>query len=89
VVGGGPTYLSFDIDALDPAFAPGTGTPEAGGMSTLEAQRLLRGLRGINFIGADLVEVSPAFDPSGNTAIVAATLFFEILCLLAEQLPRA
>jgi guanidinopropionase len=89
VVGSGPAYLSFDIDALDPAFAPGTGTPEAGGMSTLEAQRLVRGLRGINFIGADLVEVAPPFDPAGNTAIVAATLVFEILCLLAEQLPRA
>ena len=87
VVGSEPAYLSFDIDALDPAFAPGTGTPEAGGMTTLEAQRLVRGLRGINFIGADLVEVAPPFDPSGNTAIVAATLIFEILCLLAEQLP--
>jgi guanidinopropionase len=85
VVGNGPTYLSFDIDALDPAYAPGTGTPEAGGLSTASAQRLLRGLRGIDLIGADLVEVSPPFDPTGNTAIVAATLLFETLCLLAEQ----
>ena len=88
VVGDGPTYLSFDIDALDPAYAPGTGTPEAGGLSTASAQRLLRGLRGLDLIGADLVEVSPPFDPSGNTAIVAATLLFEILCLLAEQVHK-
>ena len=87
-VGAGPTYLSFDIDALDPAYAPGTGTPEAGGLSTASAQRLLRGLRGIDLIGADLVEVSPPFDPTGNTAIVASTLLFEILCLLAEQVHR-
>ncbi len=85
VVGDGQTYLSFDIDSLDPAFAPGTGTPEVGGLSTRDAQSFLRALRGIRFIGADIVEVSPPFDPSGNTAIVAATLMFEILCLLAEQ----
>jgi guanidinopropionase len=85
VVGDGPTYLSFDVDALDPAFAPGTGTPEVGGLTTIEAQRLLRGLRGIDFVAADLVEVSPPFDPSGNTALVAASMMFEILCLLAEQ----
>jgi guanidinopropionase len=84
-VGAGPTYLSFDVDALDPAFAPGTGTPEVGGLTTIEAQRLLRGLRGIDFIAADVVEVSPPFDPGGNTALVAASMMFEILCLLAEQ----
>ncbi|AMS16644.1 agmatinase [Pseudomonas chlororaphis] len=63
VVGDGPTYVSFDVDVLDPAFAPGTGTPEIGGMTTLEAQQLIRGLRGLNLIGADVVEVSPPFDP--------------------------
>jgi guanidinopropionase len=85
VAGDGPTYLSFDIDGLDPAFAPGTGTPEIGGITTREAQALLRGLRGLNWVGADVVEVSPPFDPSGNTALAAATLMFEILCLLAES----
>ena len=86
VVGDGPVYISFDIDGLDPAFAPGTGTPEIGGMTTVEAQTLLRGLRGLNLIGADVVEVAPPFDPSGNTALVAATIMFEILCLLAEAI---
>ncbi len=84
VVGDGPTYLSFDVDALDPVYAPGTGTPEIGGMTTREALRVLRGLRGLNYVGGDVVEVSPPFDPLGNTAIVGATLAFEILCLLAE-----
>jgi len=83
VAGDGPTYISFDVDALDPAYAPGTGTPEIGGITTVEAQALLRGLSGLNFIGADVVEVSPPFDPSGNTALVAATLMFELLCILA------
>ena len=87
-VGDGPTYLSFDVDSLDPAFAPGTGTPEVGGLTTIEAQRLLRGLRGIDFVAADVVEVSPPFDPSGNTALVAASMMFEILCLLAEQVAK-
>ena len=85
VAGDGPTYISFDVDALDPAYAPGTGTPEIGGITTVEAQALLRGLSGLNFIGADVVEVSPPFDPSGNTALVAATVMFELLCLLAPQ----
>jgi guanidinopropionase len=84
VVGDGPTYISFDIDGLDAAFAPGTGTPEVGGLTTLEAQALLRGLRQLNLIGADVVEVAPPFDPSGNTALVGATIMYEILCLLAE-----
>lgn len=86
VVGDGPTYISFDIDGLDPVYAPGTGTPEIGGITTLEAQNLLRGLRGLHLIGADVVEVAPPFDPSGNTALVAATMMFEILCLLAESI---
>jgi guanidinopropionase len=88
IVGDAPTYLSFDIDALDPAFAAGTGTPEIGGFTSAEAQRLIRGLRGIDFVGADLVEVSPPFDPSGNTALVGANLMFEILCLLAERVAQ-
>ncbi len=83
VVGGSPAYLTFDIDSLDPAFAPGTGTPETGGLTPREALRTLRGLTGIKLIGADVVEVSPPFDASGGTAIVGATMLFEILCLLA------
>jgi guanidinopropionase len=88
VAGDGPTYISFDVDGIDPAFAPGTGTPEIGGITTLEAQGLLRGLQGLNLIGGDVVEVSPPFDPSGNTALVGATLMFEILCLLADARSR-
>ncbi len=84
VVGDEPTYVSFDVDGLDPVYAPGTGTPEIGGITTLEAQALLGGLRGLNLIGGDVVEVSPPFDQTGNTALVGATLMFEILCLLGE-----
>jgi guanidinopropionase len=84
VVGGGPVYLSFDIDSLDPSQAPGTGTPEAGGITALEALRLLRALRGLDFVGGDLVEVSPPFDVGGLTAFNGASLLFEILCLLVE-----
>jgi guanidinopropionase len=84
VVGEGPVYLSYDIDSLDPAQAPGTGTPEAGGMTALEAIRLLRALRGLRYVGGDLVEVAPSFDPGTITAFNAASILFEILCLLAE-----
>jgi guanidinopropionase len=84
VVGSGRTYLSFDIDSLDPTFAPGTGTPEAGGLSMIEALRILRGLIDIDFIGGDLVEVAPSFDPSYLTAFNGASILFEILCLLTE-----
>jgi guanidinopropionase len=84
VVGEGPTYISFDVDGLDPVYAPGTGTPEVGGLTTIEAQALLRGLRGLNLVGGDVVEVAPPFDPTGNTALVGATMMYEILCLLAE-----
>ena len=84
VVGDGPTYISFDVDGLDPVYAPGTGTPEVGGITTREANNLLRGFRNLNLIGGDVVEVAPPFDPSGNTALVGATLMYEILCLLAE-----
>jgi guanidinopropionase len=84
VVGEGPTYISFDVDGLDPVYAPGTGTPEVGGITTIEAQALLRGLRGLDLVGGDVVEVAPPFDPTGNTALVGATMMYEILCLLAE-----
>jgi guanidinopropionase len=86
VVGDGPTYISFDVDGLDPVYAPGTGTPEIGGITTREAQQLLRGIRGLNFVGGDVVEVAPPFDPSGNTALVGASLMFDILCLIADAL---
>ncbi len=79
-LGTGPVYVSFDIDSLDPAFAPGTGTPEIGGLTTVQAIEILRGCRGLNLVGGDLVEVSPPYDPSGNTALVAANLLFEMLC---------
>jgi guanidinopropionase len=88
VVGDGPTYVSFDIDGLDPAFAPGTGTPEVGGLTTVEAQALLRGLQGVDLVGGDVVEVSPPFDPTGNTALVGATMMYEILCVLADAVRR-
>jgi guanidinopropionase len=88
VVGDGPTYVSFDVDGLDPVYAPGTGTPEVGGLTTIEAQTLLRGLRGLDLVGGDVVEVAPPFDPSGNTALVGATMMYEILCLLAEAVAR-
>ena len=77
-----PVYLTYDIDSLDPAFAPGTGTPEIGGLTTPQAMELIRALRGLNIIGADLVEVSPPYDTSGNTALTGANLLFEILCVL-------
>jgi len=86
VVGQGPTYVSFDVDSIDPSFAPGTGTPEVGGLTTFEAQRLIRGLRGLNLVGADVVEVSPPFDSSGITALIGATIMYEILCVLAEKI---
>jgi len=88
VVGDGPTYISFDVDGLDPVFTPGTGTPEIGGITTIEAQTLLRGLRGLNLIGGDVVEVAPPFDPWGNTALTAATMMYEILCVLAEAVAQ-
>lgn len=85
IVGDQPTYVSFDVDVLDPSFAPGTGTPEIGGMTTLQAQQLIRGLRGLNLIGADVVEVAPPFDVGGCTALVGATMLFELLCIVAES----
>ena len=85
VVGDGPVYLSFDVDGLDPVYAPGTGTPESGGITMREAQRLLREFKGLDLIGGDVVEASPPLDPSGVTALNAATLLFEMLCLLAHR----
>ena len=82
VVGEGPTYLSFDIDSLDPAFAPGTGTPEIGGPSTREILELLRGLKGVNLVGGDVVEVAPQYDSTTNTAHAGAQMLFEILSLM-------
>jgi len=84
IVGDAPTYLSFDIDGLDPAFAPGTGTPEVGGLTSVEALTLLRKLNGVQLVGADVVEVSPPFDPTGITALAGATMAYELLCLLSN-----
>ncbi|MEM1373046.1 MAG: agmatinase [Pseudomonadota bacterium] len=81
-IGDHPTYITYDIDSLDPAFAPGTGTPEIGGLTTWQAMEFLRGLRGLNIVGCDLVEVSPPYDPSGNTALVGANIIFEMLSIL-------
>lgn len=83
IVGDQPTYVSFDIDGIDPSQAPGTGTPEIGGFTTFEAQKMVRKLEGLNLIGADLVEVSPPFDQSGNTAWVGVNIMFELMCVLA------
>ncbi len=83
VIGGGPTYLSFDVDSLDPAFAPGTGTPEIGGLSSREAMELVRGCAGIDFIGGDVVEVAPQYDATTNTAHAAAQMLFEIFSVVA------
>ena len=85
VAGDGPVYVSFDIDSVDPAFAPGTGTPEVGGFTSLEVVSLIRQLHGLRVIGADVVEVAPPWDPSGTTALVAATVMYELLCVLAES----
>ena len=75
-------YLIFDIDSLDPAYAPGTGTPEIGGLTSIQALEIIRGCRGLSLVGADLVEVSPPYDTNGNTALLAANLLFEMLCVL-------
>ena len=83
-VGDGPTYLSFDIDALDPAFAPGTGTPEIGGLASWQAQSILRRLAGLSFVGMDVVEVAPAYDTAEITALAAATFAWEYLALLTS-----
>jgi agmatinase len=89
VLGQGPTYVSFDVDSLDPAFAPGTGTPEVGGLSTREAMELVRGCAGLDIVGGDVVEVAPQYDATTNTAQAAAQMLFEILSLvvLARKRP--
>lgn len=82
IIGDGPTYLSFDIDSLDPSFAPGTGTPEVGGLTTREVLELVRGLKGMNIVGGDVVEVAPQYDATTNTAQAGAQILFEILSLM-------
>lgn len=81
-IGTRPVYISYDIDSLDPAFAPGTGTPEIGGLTTPQALELIRSLKGLNIVGCDLVEVSPPYDTTGNTALTAANLLYEMMCVL-------
>ena len=81
-IGTTPTYLTYDIDSLDPAFAPGTGTVEVGGLSIWQALEIVRGCAGLNLVGADLVEVSPPYDTTGNTALIGANLLYEMLCVL-------
>ncbi len=81
-IGDAPVYLTFDIDSLDPSFAPGTGTVEPGGLTIWQALEIVRGCAGLNLIGGDLVEVSPPYDPSGNTALIGANLLYEMLCVL-------
>jgi guanidinobutyrase len=88
-VGDGPVYLSFDIDGLDPSFAPGTGTPEIGGLTIWQALEIIRGCKGLNLVGGDLVEVAPAYDTTGNTSLVAANLLYEMLCVLPGVQYRA
>ena len=83
-IGDAPLYLTYDIDSLDPAFAPGTGTVEIGGLTTIQALEIVRGVAGTNLIGGDLVEVSPPYDTTGNTALIGANLLFEMLCALPK-----
>ncbi len=85
VLGDGPTYLSFDIDSVDPGFAPGTGTPEVGGLSPREAMALIRGAHGLNIVAGDVVEVAPQYDTTTNTAHIAAQMLFEIMCVIAHN----
>jgi guanidinopropionase len=82
IVGAAPTYVSVDIDFVDPTFAPGTGTPEIGGPDAFQAQQVVRSLHGVEIVGADLVEVSPPFDQTGGTAFLGASLMFELLCAM-------
>jgi len=86
VVGDAPCYLSFDIDALDPAFAPGTGTPEIGGLASWQAQAILRRLTGLRFLGMDVVEVAPAYDVAEITSLAAATMVYEYVALAATRM---
>jgi agmatinase len=86
IAGGRPVYVTFDIDSVDPAFAPGTGTPEVGGLTSYEAQELVRGLAGLNVVACDVVEVAPPFDGPGQiTSVLAANIMFEMLCVIAKR----
>lgn len=89
IVGDAPTYVSYDIDFVDPAFAPGTGTPEVGGPNSHQALEVVRALHGLNIAGADLVEVSPPFDPGGGTAFLGVSIMFELLCVMAPAIAMA
>ena len=88
IAGSGPTYVSYDIDFVDPTFAPGTGTPEVGGPNSFQALQVCRELEGLNIVGADMVEVSPPFDASGGTAFLGVSVMYEILCVMAGQIAR-
>jgi guanidinopropionase len=88
IAGAGRTYVSYDIDFVDPTFAPGTGTPEVGGPNSYQALQVVRGLEGVNIVGADLVEVSPPFDPSGATAFLGVSIMFELMCVMAGCIRR-
>jgi guanidinobutyrase len=88
-LGKGPVYITFDIDGLDPAYAAGTGTPEIGGLSIHQGLEIIRGCRGLDVVGGDLVEVAPAYDTTGNTALTAANLLFEMLCVFPGVKYRA
>ncbi|UWR79977.1 agmatinase [Phaeobacter inhibens] len=88
IVGDQPTYCTYDIDFVDPAFAPGTGTPEVGGPNSFQALQVVRELAGVQLVGADLVEVSPPFDTNGNTAWLGASILFEMLCVSADAISR-
>ena len=79
-----PVYLTYDIDSLDPAYAPGTGTVEVGGLTSVQGLEIIRGMAGLNIVGGDLVEVSPPYDPSGNTALTGANFLYEMLCALPK-----
>ena len=85
IVGDRPTYLTFDIDCLDPAFAPGTGTPVAGGLTSAQALHIIRGMGPVNLVGADVVEVSPAYDQSEITALAAAHVALDLLCVMRNR----
>jgi len=86
IVGAQPTYCTYDIDFVDPAFAPGTGTPEIGGPNSFQALQVVRELAGVNLIGCDLVEVSPPFDPSGGTGWLGVSIMFELMCVLSSAI---
>ena len=88
VVGDGPTYVSLDVDGIDPAYTPGTGTPEVGGMTPIETAQMIRSLHDLNLVGGDVVEIAPQYDPTTNTAMVGGTMLFEILCVICQSLAR-